>query len=77
MIRLRLNRGRKHGIRPNDIVGAIAAHAQIPGSSIGKIHIQDEVALVDVPEDFLSQVLNDHKKIQIRREPVEIQIAKN
>jgi len=39
MMRLSLDVGRKDGIRPNDIVGAIAYHADIPGHSIGKILI--------------------------------------
>ncbi len=75
MVRLSLNMGRKQGIRPNDIVGAIAAHAQIPGSRIGKIHIQDSRALVDIPEDLVNQVLINPKPIHIRRQRVELQVA--
>jgi ATP-dependent RNA helicase DeaD len=75
MVRLSLNMGRKHGVRPNDIVGAIAAHARIPGSSIGKIHIQDEHALVDVPEGLVNQVLVSQKPMHIRKQRVELQLA--
>ena len=42
MVRLSLKMGRRDGIRPNDIVGAIAAQANIPGNVIGKILIQDQ-----------------------------------
>jgi len=52
MVRLSLSMGSMHGIRPNDIVGTIAFHADIPGSTIGKIHIHDKHTLVDVPEKF-------------------------
>jgi len=75
MVRLSLNVGRKHGVGPNDIVGAIAAHARIPGSSIGKIHIQDKHSLVDVPEEFVSQVLVKTGEVFIRRQPVDLQVA--
>ncbi len=75
MVRLSLNMGRKHGIRPNDIVGAIAAHGRIPGSSIGKIHIQDEHALVDVPQELVDQVLVNPKPMHIRKQRVELQVA--
>ena len=37
MIRLKLRRGKMHGVRPNDVVGTIAFQADIPGSTIGKI----------------------------------------
>ena len=67
--------GRKHGIRPNDIVGAIAAHGRIPGSSIGEIHIQDEHALVDVPQELVDQVLVNPKPMHIRKQRVELQVA--
>ena len=49
MVRLKLNKGKMHGIRPNDIVGTIAFHANIPGYSIGKIRIEDKHTLVDIP----------------------------
>jgi ATP-dependent RNA helicase DeaD len=57
MVRLSMRRGRTHGIRPNDVVGTISAHAKIPGYTIGKILIKDKVTLVDIPEKFVDQVL--------------------
>ena len=75
MIRLSLNMGRKDGLRPNDVVGAIAAHARIPGNRIGKIHIQDELALVDVPAELVDLVLVNPKPMHIRKQRVEMQVA--
>ena len=75
MVRLSLNVGKKQGIRPNDIVGAIAAHANIPGSTIGKIHIQERLTLVDVPEQFVAQVLGKGHDFFIRRIPIDLQRA--
>lgn len=75
MVRLSLNLGKSHGIRPNDIVGAIASHAQIPGHSIGKIHIQEKCTLVDVPEELIAQVLGRAQDFTIRRLPVDMQRA--
>ena len=57
MVRLLLDAGKAQGIRPNDVVGSIAYHADIPGHTIGAIHIQDQHTLVDVPEEFVAQVL--------------------
>ena len=75
MVRLSLNVGKKQGIRPNDIVGAIAAHANIPGSTIGKIHIQEQLTWVDVPEQFVTQVLGKGRDFFIRRIPIDLQRA--
>ena len=57
MIRLKVNKGKVQGIRPSDIVGTIAFHANIPGYTIGKIRIEDKVTFVDIPEDIVEQVL--------------------
>jgi ATP-dependent RNA helicase DeaD len=75
MVRLSLSLGKKHGIRPNDIVGAIAASADIPGSAIGKILIQDKFSLVDVPEAMVGRVLSKAGSGTIRRRPMAIQRA--
>ena len=75
MVRLSLNMGRAHGIRPNDVVGAIAYHADIPGSTIGKIFIEDQRTLVDVPENLVSQVLSKAGKYSLRRQPFTVERA--
>lgn len=75
MVRLSLNLGKQHGIRPNDIVGAIAGDAHIPGYVIGKIFIQERRSLVDVPEEYIKQVLSPKTNVRIRQQPVELQRA--
>jgi ATP-dependent RNA helicase DeaD len=68
MVRLKLNKGKMHGIRPNDIVGTIAFHANIPGYSIGKIRIEDKHTLVDIPEDLVEQVIKHNGNYRIGKE---------
>ena len=68
MIRLKLNKGRLHGVRPNDIVGTIAYQANIPGSVIGKIRIEDKVTFVDIPEDVVEEVLKQNGNYRFGRE---------
>ena len=75
MIRLRLNRGKKHGVRPNDVVSTIARYSKVPGSSIGKIRIQDKNTLVDVQENFVKQVLAKSGTYEYKKEPVLISVA--
>lgn len=73
MVRLALNAGKVHGVRPNDVVGTIAHHANIPGHTIGAIRIQEYQTLVDVPEKFVSQVLAKAGQYLIRRRPVTVE----
>ncbi|HMR97665.1 MAG TPA: DEAD/DEAH box helicase [Anaerolineales bacterium] len=68
MVRLKLNKGKSSGIRPNDIVGTIAFHANIPGYTIGKIRIEDKVTLVDIPEDLVEQVLKHNGNYRLGKE---------
>jgi ATP-dependent RNA helicase DeaD len=68
MVRLKLNKGKADGIRPNDIVGTIAFHANIPGYTIGKIRIEDKMTFVDIPEDVLDQVLKQNGNYRIGKE---------
>ncbi|MBE9523969.1 MAG: DbpA RNA binding domain-containing protein, partial [Chloroflexi bacterium] len=75
MVRLSLGKGKSHGVRPNDVVGTIAHHADIPGYSIGKIHIQEKNTFVDIPEQFVSQVLSKTGAYQIHRQNVSIERA--
>jgi ATP-dependent RNA helicase DeaD len=49
------------------VVGAIAGHANIPGSTIGKIFIQDHHTLVDVEEQYVSRVLGKTGSYRVRQ----------
>ncbi len=75
MVRLTLSRGRAHGIRPNEVVSSLAYYANIPGSSIGRISIEDKHTLVDVPEQFASQVLAKTGNYRIKRQTVTVERA--
>ncbi|HWQ84332.1 MAG TPA: helicase-related protein, partial [Anaerolineales bacterium] len=75
MIRLALSLGKQHGVRPAEVVGLIAGQGNIPGSSIGKIFIHEDQTLVDIPEIYLAQVLKATRQAQIRRQPLELQVA--
>jgi ATP-dependent RNA helicase DeaD len=67
MVRLSLATGKKQGVRPSDVVGAIANHANIPGGSIGKILIQDQHTLVDVEEQYVSRILGKTGSYRVRQ----------
>ena len=68
MLRLKINKGRAHNIRPNDIVGQIAFHANIPGYTIGKIRIEEKVSFVDIPAEVADQVLKHSGNYKVGKE---------
>jgi ATP-dependent RNA helicase DeaD len=76
MVRLKLNKGKLQGVRPNDIVGTIAFQANIPGYTIGKIRIEDKVTFVDIPEDVVEQVLKQSGNYRIGKEKIALTKAK-
>ncbi len=75
MVRLTLSAGKVHGVRPNDVVGTIAHHANIPGHTIGAIRIREHHTLVDVPEELVAQVLAKAGHYQIRRRAITVECA--
>jgi ATP-dependent RNA helicase DeaD len=75
MTRLFLNVGQKDGVRPSDIVGAIANEAQIPGKAIGQIEIKDTYAFVEIPNDFVTRVVAALGRARIRGREVRVEIA--
>ncbi len=74
--RLKLDVGREEGVRPGDIVGAIANEANIPGSHIGAIEIHDHYSMVDIPSKAVPNVLLAMKNTSIRNHKINISIAK-
>lgn len=62
MVRLLVDLGHKQGVRPGDIVGAIASEAGIPGKAIGQIDIQQNRTYVDVKADLADRVLGLRKR---------------
>ena len=75
MVRLFLNAGRQAGVRPADVVGAIANEAGVPGREIGAIDIYDRFSLVDVPARFQRQIIDKMSGATLRGRSLEIKIA--
>ncbi|HKH49667.1 MAG TPA: DEAD/DEAH box helicase [Thermoanaerobaculia bacterium] len=75
MVRLFIAAGSRAGVRPGDIVGAIANEAGVPGKSIGSIDIYDGFTFVELPSQYRDQVLDRMSRATIRGRPVEIRVA--
>ncbi|MCP4514394.1 MAG: DEAD/DEAH box helicase, partial [Delftia sp.] len=75
MVRLSLNVGRSHSLRPGEIVGAIAGTAKISGKSIGAITINNQHTLIDVAQQHEQRVLRKMRGWKLRGQAVVLQRA--
>ncbi|HEY1702584.1 MAG TPA: DEAD/DEAH box helicase [Trebonia sp.] len=66
MTRLFVGTGRSAGIRPQDLVGAIAGESDLSGRDIGHIEIADRFSLVEVPESAADDVVQALKHTSIK-----------
>ena len=69
-------RGPAAGIRPMDLVGAIANEAGIPGKAIGSIDIYDGFAFVEVPSADAQRVIQVMSNTNLRGSRVPVSIAR-
>ncbi|OLF17664.1 DEAD/DEAH box helicase [Actinophytocola xanthii] len=66
MTRLFVGTGRAAGVRPQDLVGAIAGESRLTGRDIGGIEIADRFSLVEVPETAADEVVAALRGVSIK-----------
>lgn len=62
----RIDVGHVHGVRPGDIVGAIANEAGLDGRNIGHIDIRDDHSFVELPGGMPPEILATLQATQVR-----------
>ena len=74
-VRLFVGGGRRAGLRPGDLVGAITNEAHVPGGVVGAIQINEGFSLVDVQDGVavaviaaLREATIRGKRLQVRRD---------
>jgi len=65
MQRFRLEVGETHGVKPGNIVGAIANELGLESEFIGRVQIQEDYTTVDLPEGMPKAIFNDLKQVQV------------
>lgn len=66
MTRIFVGAGRDLGIRPSDIVGAIANEAGIPSKCIGAIDISDRFTIVELESERVDQVIDSMQGVRFK-----------
>ena len=72
MIRYRLAVGHQHGVKPGNIVGAIANEAGLENQYIGRVDIRDDHSLIDLPEGMPREVLRHLKTVWVVGQQLQI-----
>lgn len=75
MVRLFINIGRKDGVKPGNILGAVAGESGMPGDLVGTIDMFDKYTFVEVPKEYAEVVLKAMKKAKVKGKSVNIEPA--
>ena len=73
----RLEVGREHGVKPGNIVGAIANEAGIDAKHIGQIDIQQAHSFVDLPSDMPEDTFKSLKKVWVCGQQLQISLIEH
>lgn len=76
MIRFHVNIGKKQGIRPGDILGAVAGECGIPGSDIGEIEVLENYSFFNAASDHQRRILDRMMGAQIKGMDVFVELSK-
>ena len=72
MERFRLEVGHDHGVKPGNIVGAIANEAEIDSEYIGRIDIQDDHSFIDLPDGMPKELFKHLRKVWVSGRQLQI-----
>ncbi|QDT96658.1 DEAD/DEAH box helicase [Gimesia aquarii] len=72
MERFRLQVGHSHGVKPGNIVGAIANEAELDSKYIGRINIFDDYSTVDLPEGMPRDIFRALKSVWVAGQQLNI-----
>lgn len=65
--------GHEHGVKPGNIVGAIANEANIDSKFIGRIDIYDDYTVLDLPDTLPQDMLTHLKSVRVAGQALNIQ----
>ncbi len=71
----RIEVGHDHGVKPGNIVGAIANEVGLEGRLIGRVVIQDDHSFVDLPTGMPKEVFLQLQKVRVAGQPLQISRA--
>lgn len=71
----RIEVGHDHGVKPGNIVGAIANEVGLEGRRIGRVVIEDDHSFVDLPAGMPKDVFLQLQKVRVAGQPLQLSRA--
>jgi ATP-dependent RNA helicase DeaD len=68
----RIEVGHEHGVKPGNIVGAIANEGGVEAKFIGRVSIRDDYSLIDLPDGMPADTFNHLKKVWVAQQQLQI-----
>jgi ATP-dependent RNA helicase DeaD len=68
----RIEVGHMHGVKPGNIVGAIANEADLESRFIGRIDIHDDHSILDLPEGMPPELLSHLQRVRVAGQPLRL-----
>jgi len=75
MRRYRIKVGHDHGVKPGNIVGAIANEAKLPSRLIGPIKIHQDHSTVELPEDLSPKQLHVIRTARVCQQALDLEMV--
>ncbi|MFI5224098.1 MAG: DbpA RNA binding domain-containing protein, partial [Nitrospirales bacterium] len=74
MAKVYIGAGKEAGIRPGDLVGAIANEAGLNSNVIGAVEVMDRFSLVEVPEVLAREVIEALSRTRVKGQKVAVRL---
>ncbi|MFK2872911.1 DEAD/DEAH box helicase [Dyella lipolytica] len=68
----RIEVGHEHGVKPGNIIGAIANEAGLESQYIGRLSIRGDYSLIDLPDGMPAEIFEHLKKVWVNQQMLRI-----
>jgi ATP-dependent RNA helicase DeaD len=68
----RIEVGHEHGVKPGNIIGAIANEAGLESQHIGRLSIRGDYSLIDLPDGMPGEIFQHLKKVWVNQQALHI-----
>jgi ATP-dependent RNA helicase DeaD len=73
--RLWMNLGETQGVKPIDVVNAVAGETGLPGKVVGTVDVREKHLFVDVAEEHVNSIVAKLNRTQIKGHKVKVKVA--
>ena len=74
MAKVYIGAGREAGIKPGDLVGAIANETGLNSNVIGAVEVMDRFSLVEVPEVLAREIIEALSRTRVKGQKVGVRL---